>query len=481
MLQWMIARTYSGALDQLKAYGVCSEVHVEKGLPRFDIIGLAQTAVQESKQRVLSAIENTGLSLGPRKIIVNLAPASQKKEGTQFDLSVAVGLLVGCGLTDLGAHSDRVFLGELSLDGEIKKVHACLAIIKGLKALGFKNFAIPMANLRESQWISDIECIGFSTLSELLQYFTSHQMPVQSFEASPSKTELLNPMDWSDVKGQHGAKRALEIAAAGGHNVLLKGPPGVGKTLLAQRFTHILPPLSLQDQAQIQSLQSILGIEIEKSPQRPVRSPHHSISLAGMMGGGRPFRMGECSRAHLGVLFLDEFPEFRRDVIEALREPLESKTFHISRAQGAYTLPADFQLIAAMNLCPCGAMGDQSLSCSCNPSAVYRYQRKISGPILDRISLHVMMEKVPWKHIWEQKSGETGHEVQKRVIQARKLQSQRLGEGLCNANMSHDQIKKFVQLDSETETLLDRAVEKHGLSARSMIHLLKVTRSIADL
>ncbi|MCC7460548.1 MAG: YifB family Mg chelatase-like AAA ATPase, partial [Proteobacteria bacterium] len=451
------------------------------GLPKFEVVGLGQSAVKEGRDRIMTAIKSSGYHVEAKRIIVNLAPASLRKDGSSLDLPIAMGILSGNGHLDAKLVKDIVVLGELSLDGSIQPIRGIFAMVEELRKKGVKQFIIPIDNTAECDLFTDIDIYPAVNLEQVMDCLQEKQ----TWPDRKSVNRVGNSVveDWSDVKGQPIAKRAMEIAAAGGHHALLAGTPGVGKTLLAKRFPSILPDLSRDQELEVRKIQSLDDpVKNENVTLRPFRSPHHHASVAGIVGGGRYFRMGEFSLAHHGVLFMDEFPEFRKDVIESLREPLEEGVIRVSRAEGAFTCPAKFQLIAAMNLCPCGALGDEKKTCVCTPHAIQKYRNKLSGPIQDRLDLYVELKNTHWKILWESADRETSSVVRQRVKEARNRQAHRYGsENLNNANISQSQLLKQVRLDSKTQALLDGFVVKNGLSLRSIGKILRVSQTISDM
>lgn len=494
----MLSKVYSAAIVGLE--GVLVEVEVDiqsQGLPSFTIVGLPNKAVDEAKERVRSAIKNTGCDFPQKRITVNLAPADLPKEGASYDLPIAIGILIASGQINIDI-SEMFFSGELSLDGRLRHTNGILPQVLMAKQKKFKKIFIPKINSEETLVITGIEIFPVETLLLLLRHFTKETL-IKAVRPRSLKSYMKNKnyeFDMKDIAGQEQAKRALEIAAAGGHNVLLKGPPGAGKTLLARTLPSILPELTLNEALEVTKIYSISGLLENESiiTKRPFRSPHHTTSHIGLIGGGANPKPGEISLAHRGILFLDEFPEFQRHVLEALRQPLEDGFVTISRALGRITFPSKFVLFAAQNPCPCGYFGDNTHECKCAPSQILKYQKKISGPMLDRIDIHlnvpaVKVEKLTSK---EKLQIETSQDIRKRVQKARDIQTKRFsakGEFASsgkntissNAEMSNKDIKKYCQLSNDCLNLLKMAVLKMQLSARSYQRVLKLSRTIADL
>ena len=483
----MLATVLSGALVGIDGLLVEVEVDVALGLPQFTTVGLPEGAVRESKDRVRSAIKNSGYEFPSRKITVNLAPADIKKEGSAYDLPIALGILAAEGWLDKEHIVQYALLGELSLDGRVKPIQGVLPLAVMAKEKGLKGLIVPQENAAEAAVVEGLEVFGVPTLADAFLFLnrtheiTPESVDLQAMFAAYSRYEV----DFNDVKGQDHVKRALEVAASGSHNLMLVGPPGAGKTMLARRLPTILPDMTLVEAIEATKVHSVSGLMDGKAliATRPFRSPHHTISDAGLIGGGSIPRPGEVSLAHHGVLFLDELPEFRKNVLEVLRQPLEDARVTISRAVGSITYPASIMLVSAMNPCPCGFLGDTQHECSCTPQQIQRYRAKVSGPLLDRIDIQIEVPAVQYKELSEETSTEDSAVIRTRVNQARKVQLTRFaGRTLfCNAQMTSRDIRKFCQPDDGGDKLLENAMSRLGLSARAYTRILKVARTIADL
>ncbi|MBP6882291.1 MAG: YifB family Mg chelatase-like AAA ATPase [Candidatus Levybacteria bacterium] len=482
----MLAKVYSAAVVGLDAIPIEVEVDIaSQGLPNFTIVGLPDKAVEEAKERVRSAIKNSGADFPARRITVNLAPADLPKEGPSYDLPIAIGILLASGQINADV-SNLLFSGELALDGRLRPVLGILPQVLLAQLQGWQGFFVPEENAREAAIIDSVHIYPTPTLLSLFHHLTKQkiiepQVPT-IFENESSQFEF----DMKDIKGQHLAKRALEIAAAGGHNVLMKGPPGAGKTLLARTLPSILPNLTFSEAIDVTKIYSIAGNAIQKglAKTRPFRSPHHSTSLVGLIGGGTTPKPGEITLAHRGILFLDELPEFPRNVLETLRQPIEDGIVHISRANNKISFPAKCMLIAAQNPCPCGYFGDPTKECSCAPSLISRYQKKVSGPILDRIDIHLSVPAVKTEKLTEATDdNESSTDIQKRVQAARDIQTTRFQNTplKSNADLGTKSLKEYAPLSEDVATLLKKAVVALNLSGRGYHRTLKVARTIADL
>ena len=484
----MLAKVLSSAVLGVDAYQVEVEVDISQGLPSFTTVGLPETAVKESKERVKSAITNSGYRFPDDRIIVNLAPAHIKKEGTGFDLPIALGILSATGIIPAENTSDFLAMGELSLDGRIKPVKGSLSMALAARQTGRKCIFVPYDNGKEAAVVSGIAVLPAKTLAEVIAHLRGYNRlePRVADVDEVLTCEGNHEIDYNEVLGQGHAKRALEIAAAGGHNLVMIGPPGSGKTMLARRLPTILPPISFEEAIETTKVYSVigrLGKDHALITRRPFRSPHHTISDAGLIGGGHIPRPGEVSLAHNGVLFLDELPEFKKHVLEALRQPLEDGRVTISRAATTLTYPSNIMLLAAMNPCPCGYYTDPRHSCHCTPPQIQRYRSRISGPLMDRIDIHVEVPAVPRRDLLKPAEVEASAEIRKRVSRARQRQSRRFDRSNihCNAQMGGRQIKAHCCIDSASRHLLQTAIDTLGLSARAYSRILKIARTIADL
>lgn len=474
----------------METHYVRVEVDVSRGLPAFNIVGLPDAAVREATERVRGAIRNAGFEFPIKRITVNLAPADLRKEGSLFDLPIAAGILAATGQIPSEKIHQHLFVGELSLDGTICPVPGILSMAGSISHENpEKVFIVPQSNLAEASLIKEITAKGAGHLRDITSYLKGDKELSQTVDIAELDLQKETPgyyPDFADVKGQERVKRALEIAAAGGHNILMVGPPGTGKTLLARRLPSILPPLSWEECLEVTRIYSISGLLLKEHPvitDRPFRSPHHTASAVSIIGGGRVPRPGEVSYATNGVLFLDELPEFNRDVLEALRQPLEDGIVTVTRASGAFTFPARFILVCSMNPCPCGYLGDPSKECTCTPYQAQRYRSRVSGPILDRIDLHIEVPRLEIKELTAEKQEESSQEIRNRVIKARKRQQERFNQTKinCNSDMQNQHLKKYCALEKDAKELLYNAFDKLKLSMRALDRVVKIARTIADL
>lgn len=485
----MITKINSVGLTGIDGFCIRVETDISNGIPAWDVVGIPDMAVKESKERIKSALKNSGLMIPGKKILVNLAPADIRKEGTCLDLPIAIGILTASEQLIIENLESTFFLGELSLDGCLRDIRGALPMAITAYQNGAKRIFLPKQNAKEAAVVDGLEVYGVDSITDIIGHFTGENLisPTMVDIDGLFSAALDTALDFSDVKGQDSAKRALEIAAAGSHNILMIGPPGSGKTMLAQRIPSILPSMTFDEALDVTKVHSIAGHLPKGLPMvvnRPFRSPHHTVSAVGLTGGGTGVpKPGEISLAHHGILFLDELPEFRKDALEVMRQPLEDGTVTITRAGGTFSYPCNIMLVASMNPCPCGYYGDKKHDCSCTPQRIQKYLAKVSGPLLDRIDLHIEVPAVDYEDLGRRSTAEKSAEIKKRVDKAREIQTKRYrGTGIySNSRLTAAMIDEYCVLDDESRDLLKGAFEALGLSARAHSRILKVSRTIADL